>query len=268
MDTNIYSNEELLQINLFSYLDNQEDIFFSKIEYLNETFAKIRDVKNNVILISGNSDREINDAIIRRAPRNIKYWLSQNANSEKILGIPIGLENQIECKLKGHGVAWKHAIEKHKYISNQPCISPADEVYANFSISTNFNQRNEISELCQSIDYITCDIFDDHSESNSRSFYNYISQIKNHHMTICPPGNGIDCHRTWEVLYLNRVPIVQQSTVMNHFSDLPILYIQDWSQLNDKKYIFSEYHRVKNNNKQKLQFKYWESLVLSLRNNL
>lgn len=262
------TKHDLLQINLFSHLDNQKDIFFSKIEYLNETFAKIRDVKNNVILISGNSDREINDTIIGCAPKNIKYWLTQNANSEKILGIPIGLENQIECKLKGHGVAWKHAIEKHKYISNQPCIAPEEDVYANFSISTNFNQRNAISKLCQSIDYITCDIFDHHAGANSRSFYNYISQIKNHHMTICPPGNGIDCHRMWEVLYLNRVPIVQQSTVMNHFSDLPILYIQDWNQLNDKEYIFSEYNRVKNNNKQKLQFKYWESLVLSLRNNL
>lgn len=258
----------LLQINLFSYLHDGKNIFFCKTDFLGSAFSQIEKIKNNIILITGNSDYQVNDNIIKRAPKNIKHWFAQNANSDNIFGIPMGLENSIECKISNHGYVWPHAQPKHDYISTLCPQEPSGYIYANFSISTNSPIRKKVCDLCESIEYITTDICSDYKEINKKSFANYIKSILEHKMVVCPEGNGVDCHRVWETLLVGRIPIVKKSTAMNHFSELPILYVQDWEQLKDKKYIFSEYHRVKNNNKQKLQFKYWESLVLSLRNNL
>lgn len=259
---------DLLQINLFSHLHDGNRVLFCKTDFLSSIFSYISNLANDVILITGNSDHEINDHTINQAPKNIKYWFAQNANSDNIFGIPIGLENSLECKISGHGYVWPHAQVKHDYISTARPQAPSKYIYANFSINTNSSIRKKVFDLCQSIEFITTDVCPDHKEINKKSYPNYINNILEHKMVICPEGNGIDCHRMWEVLYLGRVPIVHQSTVMSHFSELPILYIQDWSQLKDKKYILSQYDRVKNNPTQKLHFEYWKNKIMKLKNQI
>ena len=48
---------------------------------------------------------------------------------------------------------------------------------------------------------------------------------------ISPPGNGIDCHRIWECLYLKCIPIVKYHHAFEQFKDLPILFIDDWNEV-------------------------------------
>ena len=49
-----------------------------------------------------------------------------------------------------------------------------------------------------------------------------------------PAGNGIDCHRTWEALYLGAVPVVLRS---EYFGEInwPVLVVDSWSELVEKK---------------------------------
>ena len=82
-------------------------------------------------------------------------------------------------------------------------------------------------------------------------------------MSICPAGNGVDCHRVWEVLHLNRVPIVKKSTIMNHFVDLPIIFVDDWDNL-QLEYLLDQYNKVKQNSRNKLCFQYWEKEIKEL----
>lgn len=51
---------------------------------------------------------------------------------------------------------------------------------------------------------------------------------------VSPEGNGIDCHRTWEAMYLRTVPIVTRSPVTEFFVDLglPMLMVDSWSEIN------------------------------------
>ena len=49
--------------------------------------------------------------------------------------------------------------------------------------------------------------------------------------SISPNGNGIDCHKTWESLYLKTIPIVTKSINSLQYSDLPILIIDNWDSL-------------------------------------
>lgn len=87
---------------------------------------------------------------------------------------------------------------------------------------------------------------------------------------LSPRGNGLDCHRTWEALYLNTIPIVWSSPLNPLYVDLPVLII---SQLDD---ISENFLRVRLNeitemktktppvyHMEKLRFSYWRHLVLS-----
>jgi hypothetical protein len=48
-----------------------------------------------------------------------------------------------------------------------------------------------------------------------------------------PAGNGLDCHRTWEALYLGCVPVVLESDFCGD-STWPVLVIQNWNELTAK----------------------------------
>lgn len=45
---------------------------------------------------------------------------------------------------------------------------------------------------------------------------------------ISPPGNGPDCHRTWEAVCLGAVPVVLASHWPFSADDLPVLVVDDW----------------------------------------
>lgn len=71
----------------------------------------------------------------------------------------------------------------------------------------------------------------------------YYRRIAQHRFTVSPEGNGTDCWRTWEALYLKSVPIVQRSPEMEHFRDLPILFTDDYSELTPE-YLEEQYARM------------------------
>lgn len=50
---------------------------------------------------------------------------------------------------------------------------------------------------------------------------------------ISPPGNGPDCHRTWEALYLGAIPVVKESSWPFRHLDLPVIKVQGWEELSD-----------------------------------
>jgi hypothetical protein len=63
------------------------------------------------------------------------------------------------------------------------------------------------------------------------------------YFTVSPNGNGIDCHKTWEAIYMRSVPVVTWSVMAERFKEIgiPLLIIEDWSdfknlELSDKLY--------------------------------
>jgi hypothetical protein len=58
----------------------------------------------------------------------------------------------------------------------------------------------------------------------------YRRLVRNSQFVISPPGNGYDCHRTWEAIYLGAVPIVLRK-FWNFGGDLPVLIVDDYSQI-------------------------------------
>jgi hypothetical protein len=48
---------------------------------------------------------------------------------------------------------------------------------------------------------------------------------------ISPRGNGLDCHRTWEMLYFGMIPIVKTSPLDILYDGLPVVIIKEWEFL-------------------------------------
>jgi hypothetical protein len=74
---------------------------------------------------------------------------------------------------------------------------------------------------------------------------------------ISPPGNGIDCHRTWESLYMGCIPVVIKNDIYKNWN-LPIIQLNDYSELtNDILDSFID----KDFNYDMLYMNYWEKII-------
>lgn len=49
--------------------------------------------------------------------------------------------------------------------------------------------------------------------------------------SISPHGNGLDCHRTWEDLYLGCIVVVKTSPLDPMYQGLPVVIVQDWTEV-------------------------------------
>jgi hypothetical protein len=92
----------------------------------------------------------------------------------------------------------------------------------------------------------------------------YIEELSKYKFAISPEGNGIDCHRTWECLYLGVIPIVIESNEMLYFNDLPILFVKSYDIIT-KEYLektYSNFYKDKVFNLEKLNISYWKKTML------
>ena len=64
--------------------------------------------------------------------------------------------------------------------------------------------------------------------TSGKDFHNYLQELSGSYFCLSPNGNGVDCHKTWESLYLKTIPIVTESINVNYFKELPIHIIKDW----------------------------------------
>ena len=65
------------------------------------------------------------------------------------------------------------------------------------------------------------------------SFENYLQKLSQYKYAICPPGNGIDCHRLWECLYLGVIPILLRSIFSEKISkSFQVVLLDDWDDFN------------------------------------
>ena len=82
---------------------------------------------------------------------------------------------------------------------------------------------------------------------------------------VSPPGNGLDCHRTWEALNLGCIPILIRIILTKEtewqydcYKDLPVLIVDQWEDITQDLLdtTITEF-REKEFNYDKLTLKYW-----------
>ena len=99
------------------------------------------------------------------------------------------------------------------------------EVLGSFRVSTNPSERQPVlGKIERSRTHWI--------EPRERSLGKYIDAIRNSRFVISPPGNGLDCHRTWEALYFGAIPVVKKGTIPpNVCESLPILSVEDFDEI-------------------------------------
>jgi hypothetical protein len=244
------------ELNKLSHLHNGCDTFFCKTDYLLEDFKTISKLKNEVILITGNSDYPIVDHLVQIAPKNIKKWYATNclADSNILIPIPLGLENKEFSQRENHGIGYlERASQKNRFLRRGLNIDQNKFIYANFKIATNPSYRTPCKEICKKIKHIDLE----ENELPLEIFFNRILEYK---MIFCPIGNGIDTHRIWEVLYSNRIPIIIKIgdlKIYELYEKLPIVILDKIEDLSNKALIEYKASKLNYNNLNILDINYW-----------
>jgi hypothetical protein len=226
-------------------------------------------INNKFTLISGDSDNTVPDNILNNSYvdflLNNKYlikWFSQNSklNNNKCCQLPIGLDYHSITNNPHSGLRQEHElsdpIEQEKILQNirintQPFYNRELKIFVNFSL-----QNDRFHERADCINMIPKELLIGILEKTSRTLV--WTATTRFSFVLSPKGNGMDCHRTWEILCLGSIPIVKGSEFNELFSDLPVLIVNEWSDVNEQllKDTIIEFKK-RTFNYTKLTLKYW-----------
>lgn len=209
--------------------DNPYLIFFytHRIEKLANI---IHHFKNPFILLSHNSDWNVVESTdtttILECPK-LQKWYTQNLclHHPKISMLPIGFANSM----------WPHGnldlFNRDDFIKS--LSFKTQKVYFNFNIGTNPTKRQQCFDIIsQKVQHLA------HLRPNEN-----LLRMKDYEFCICPEGNGVDCHRFWEALYLKCVPIVINSPFIETLqrNNIPLVILDKWEDLDVNSLRYSNY---------------------------
>ena len=85
---------------------------------------------------------------------------------------------------------------------------------------------------------------------------------RKHKFVLSPRGAGEDCHRTWEAIIVGCIPIVKSSLLNELYEYLPILVVNDWTEINEH-FLERKYAEItaKTYHMNKLNLEYWTNLI-------
>jgi hypothetical protein len=199
------------------------DIVFVKTDLISEFFSTPFDsIQQPFVLITHNGDKPSPGAYADQLSNpKILHWFASNPsvqNHSKLTPIPIGLMNMRWPE--GNIDKFKYAFKTHR----KPWSQRTRLLYVNFALRTNIVQRKQALEQASKIKNVQI-------IKRRITFETYLQQIGNVKYVLSPPGNGLDCHRTWEALFMGAVPIVLTSDLDPVFTNTRSLIVNNWSNL-------------------------------------
>jgi len=226
---------------------------------ITSVFPYIRESKNKYVLITAR-DLPVDEHKLRMAPLNLLKWFANNvACSTKLTQpIPLGLPPLNSAFNRDDGTTGEtKRQELFRLCSQEKEIS--NLVYMNHANHTNPSQRTYLYPMFKDVSWVT-------SKGGDRriDYIEYINDIQSHKYMICPPGAGQDCHRVWESLYLGTIPIVESSNAMAYFQELPIIFVEDFKQINPD-FLAGETRKIKDNSLRMLRMSYWANMIQEAR---
>jgi len=233
---------------------DRNGVVFCDGHFVRGLFKALQKSTRNYILITHNCDLNITEDIYSEKPACIKHWFAQNVKVKKpdLTPIPIGLERE-QC------VAARSIGETTYKKFCEGIDAPKKKlVYLNINHRTNRVERTPILRKLSWKWWVT--------RAKSRTHEQYIDDIFQHQFTLSPPGNGEDCHRTWEALYLGSIPVVKRSVMTEYFSQFVPMYLYD--SVNDitRIKLNNSYNKLHTNELSNiLSFSYWKEYIAMIR---
>lgn len=228
------------------------DIIFLRNYWMDYFFRVIHPrIKKKYILITNNSvwsspgkySRMLNDP-------KIIAWFAQNVNlpydHPKLFHIPVGIAN----------AQWAHGDIKilNSLIPQLPTIPKKNLVYINFSNTTNRAARSEATAHLANKSFCY--------KAKNKPWPEYLMDLAQSKFIICPLGNGLDCHRTWEALLMGSVPIVKTSSLDKLYDNLPVVIVKKWNEVTEE-FLNNQWDKINNTtyDLDKIYAQWWIDLI-------
>jgi hypothetical protein len=251
---------EKLQNTLFVSNLQDGDIIYTQgfDNYKRELLEIIRDTKK-VILVSHNCDTCVDDSY--NIPDNVIRWYTTHVKSEnpKIESLPNGLQNNSWFTNKYIPEVVKKLDKMTAKLNEKKSLR--NLIYMDHRIYSNPPIRQKPYDVLGNKTFVTS-ILDERIDQNNNSFDRYIDNVYNHRFVVSPEGNGIDPHRSWEVLYMGSYPIEIRNYNNRFYKDLPICFIDDWEEVTES---FLTNWLIKNHGRKwnfdMLNFSYWKNKI-------
>ena len=172
-------------------------------------------------------------------------------NDFGVVPIPLGIENRYFQK---NGII-RHFPEKRELCSNE-LSQRTKSLFASFNVATNRLERQEAADSAQKFGHALNQL-----RIQPRVFRKSLAESL---FVLSPPGNGIDCHRTWEAIYFGAIPVIKRGKLAESiYRDLPVCVVDEWSEICSmtRSQLEEIYKVLIKKSDKKAYFEYWKNVI-------
>ena len=208
-----YDNAELVYVNSSLLNTTKPKLIESKL------YDKLSEFRNPFRLVLHNSDDEFGEKQLKYLDiPNCKKIYTQNMNVKhpQVEPLPIGIANSFW--------EWGDSKVVEEVINEGFSDTNPLFIYANFTKGdgVRYERRKDCYDILSENGIIM---------QESTDYKSYLQELKKHKFCLSPEGNGIDCYRTWEALYMKTIPICKRSVMVEEFAKIfPIYIVDDWKE--------------------------------------
>ncbi|MET2829131.1 hypothetical protein [Mesorhizobium shangrilense] len=195
-----------------------------------DTFAKVvlPTIEAPFILLTTDGDASVPSDVAKDTVERLfanpflVSWYSQNCDGDhpRIKPFPIGLDLHTPRSFATPmGLVRQLEAIRHDSMDRHPL-----RIFCDFSISKGSRQRRELLEAlnaCPHIDFLKRRV-------SQREIWKLYSQYP---LVLSTEGNGLDCHRTWELLYLGCIVVTKTSPLDPLYEGLPVIIVDNWHEV-------------------------------------
>ena len=160
---------------------------------------------------------------------NVLAWFTQNYDGSQagIVPYPIGLDVHTNKWWRSHNTP-EARMRYYADMLHAPRSPKRLQIFCDSHLHLTNPSRQDMHRALQKLppDKV-------HFHHNRTACEEYLAKMQEYAFVVSPPGNGMDCHRTWEAFLLGCVVIVQSSPldVMFEKHQLPVIVLREWSDL-------------------------------------
>ena len=226
-------------------------------------------LKYPVILITSDGDRSMpishNYIYVNNILNSNKIikWYTQNYDKiivhPKLKPIPIGFDLHTSRWLINNNISDKINFMIYKRMTCPTNKRISDKILSDTHNSITHPERKTLYNLI-------CNNKNIHFVDGKKSFIEITNLYNNYNFVLSPRGNGLDCHRTWELLLAGVIVITKTSSLDDMYinNNLPVVILNDWNELNTNlENKLSEWYNIHiektsiDNIFKRLTFNYW-----------
>ena len=199
----------------------ENDIVFLNLEFFGHfvEILKKNPPASKFVLITHNSDKLFDDhhyQIIKDVVTKV-YAINNVCTNPAVCTIPIGYRD--------------HPYNTMQQLVDTPNHPDKDILlYMNFELNTNMEKRTQCMNHFVNEPYVVKEGFLKKDALPVEEFYLKMARSK---YILSPEGTGIDCHRVYESIYLNAIPILKSTRMDDFYRTLPVVVVNDWSEVTE-----------------------------------